>query len=90
MSDAAFSQRFKPVQLGGVASGFGAPDAGCEAGADALRASHLSARLRTRGSVVRFAPPLVITRDEIDTALEAIRAAFDEVAAGRDVSYSDA
>jgi ornithine--oxo-acid transaminase len=33
----------------------------------------------THQTVVRFAPPLIITREQIDTALEAIRAAFAAV-----------
>jgi ornithine--oxo-acid transaminase len=35
----------------------------------------------THETVVRFAPPLVITRGELDQALAAIRASFDQVAA---------
>jgi ornithine--oxo-acid transaminase len=37
----------------------------------------------THQTVVRFAPPLVITREELDEALEAIRHAFAEAAAER-------
>jgi ornithine--oxo-acid transaminase len=33
----------------------------------------------THHTVVRFAPPLVITREELDEALEAIRRAFAEI-----------
>ncbi|MDA7984396.1 MAG: ornithine--oxo-acid transaminase [Alphaproteobacteria bacterium] len=33
----------------------------------------------THGDVIRFSPPLVITRDEVDWALERIRRAFSEV-----------
>jgi len=36
----------------------------------------------THGNVIRFAPPLVITREEIDLALDAIRRAFGEVESG--------
>jgi ornithine--oxo-acid transaminase len=37
----------------------------------------------THQTVVRFAPPLVITREELDEALEAIRHAFAEATAER-------
>jgi acetylornithine/succinyldiaminopimelate/putrescine aminotransferase len=30
--------------------------------------------------VIRLAPPLVIAQNDLDTALESIRAAFDELA----------
>jgi len=35
----------------------------------------------THGTVVRFAPPLVITQDDIDAALDVIRAVFDALPA---------
>ena len=43
------------MQVVGVASGCGARDAGCEAGADALRAMRITAKLRARGVPVRWA-----------------------------------
>jgi ornithine--oxo-acid transaminase len=33
----------------------------------------------THGTVVRFAPPLVVEPDEIDVAVEALRDALEEV-----------
>ena len=36
----------------------------------------------THGTVVRFAPPLVITRAEIDWAVEQVRAVFTELGNG--------
>jgi len=45
----------KSIQVVGVASGCGAPDEGCEAGADALRAMRITARLRSRGFSARWA-----------------------------------
>src|SRR5215471_17746028 len=36
----------------------------------------------THGTVVRFAPPLVITQKEIDWAIEQVRAVFDELGEG--------
>jgi ornithine--oxo-acid transaminase len=36
----------------------------------------------THGTVVRFAPPLTITREEIDWAVEQVRAVFTELGKG--------
>jgi ornithine--oxo-acid transaminase len=36
----------------------------------------------TRGTVVRFAPPLVIAKEDIDWAVEQVRAVFDELGHG--------
>jgi ornithine--oxo-acid transaminase len=36
----------------------------------------------THGTVVRFAPPLVIAKEEIDWAIEQVRAVFDELGEG--------
>jgi ornithine--oxo-acid transaminase len=36
----------------------------------------------THGTVVRFAPPLVVERDDIDWAVEQVRAVFDELGDG--------
>ena len=41
----------------------------------------------THETVVRLAPPLVITREEIDEALEGLRAALSELAEEQDVRY---
>jgi len=54
MNDSSLPRKSKAVQFVGVASGCGAPDAGCEAGADALRAMHLTGRLRARGIRARW------------------------------------
>lgn len=62
-------RKSKTVQLVGVASGFGAPEPGTGAGADALRAGHLSARLRARGLRARWTefirPPAVLREDTL-------------------------
>ena len=73
MNDIARRDRPVSLQLVGVASGCGGPDIGCEAGADALRKMHLSARLRARGMRARWTP--VIRAPAIDGAdsLEAVR-----------------
>lgn len=55
MNDRALRQQSKALQVVGVASGCGAPDAGCEAGADALRAMRITERLRARGFSARWA-----------------------------------
>jgi arginase len=56
MRDQSLPHRQKPLQVVGVASGCGARDTGCEAGADVLRAMRLTARLRSRGFRARWAP----------------------------------
>jgi len=56
MNDRSTPQRFAPIQDVGVASGCGARDTGCEAGADVLRNVRLTARLRARGFRARWAP----------------------------------
>ena len=56
MTDLSLPTRFHGIQVVGVASGFGAGDQGCEAAPDALRASHLTARLRARGFQARWTP----------------------------------
>ena len=55
MNDSFPQQRLKSIQVVGVASGCGARDPGCEAGADALRELRITARLRARGFSVRWA-----------------------------------
>jgi arginase len=55
MNGSSRIQRSKSLQVVGVASGCGAPDSGCEAGADTLRAMRITARLRARGFRARWA-----------------------------------
>jgi arginase len=55
VNDRSLPHHFKALQVVGVASGCGAPDAGCEAGADVLRAMRITARLRARGFSARWA-----------------------------------
>ena len=55
MNDRSLPHHFKALQVVGVASGCGAPDTGCEAGADVLRAMRITARLRARGFSARWA-----------------------------------
>ncbi len=55
MTDLSLPHRSKPMQVVGVASGCGARDVGCEAGADALRAMRITAKLRARGLAARWA-----------------------------------
>ena len=54
MNDLSATGKLRAVQLVGVASGCGARDTGCEAGADALRAMQLAARLRAHGVRARW------------------------------------
>lgn len=73
MNDTLTTVTPKSVQLIGVASGCGASDSGCEAGADTLREMHLSARLRARGTRARWTPVIrPRARDDADT-LRAVR-----------------
>src|SRR6266545_3559242 len=58
MNDLALPQKLKSIQLVGVASGCGAPDPRCEAAPDALRAAHLTSRLRVRGFSARWTPTI--------------------------------
>src|ERR1700752_227807 len=55
MNELVLDQTAKAVQVVGVASGCGASDTGCEAGADALCAMRITARLRARGVAARWA-----------------------------------
>jgi arginase len=55
VTDLSLPYTTKALQVVGVASGCGARDAGCEAGADALRAMRITAKLRARGLPVRWA-----------------------------------
>src|SRR5688572_23365796 len=54
MNDLSVTNKVRAVQLVGVASGCGARDTGCEAGADALRTMQLAARLRAHGVRARW------------------------------------
>ncbi len=73
MNDSALAHLGKPLQVVGVASGSGARDTGCEAGADVLRSMRLTARLRSRGFRARWAPvirPAAAYRHDV---LESVR-----------------
>jgi arginase len=73
MNHHALPQLGRPLQVVGVASGSGARDPGCEAGADVLRAMRLTARLRSRGFRARWAPvirPAAAYRSDV---LESVR-----------------
>ena len=54
MNDLSLPHRARTLQVVGVASGCGARDTGCEAGADALRAMRITARLRAHGFSARW------------------------------------
>ena len=54
MNDTTLSKQRKAIQVVGVASGCGARDTGCEAGADALRAMRVTSRLRAHGYSARW------------------------------------
>jgi arginase len=56
MNDLSLQGKLRQIELVGVASGCGAPDPGCEAAADTLRATQMTSRLRARGFRVRWAP----------------------------------
>ena len=66
-------QRLKAIQVVGVASGCGARDPGCEAGADALRAMRITARLRARGFSARWADVIRPVEAYRDDSLKAVR-----------------
>jgi arginase len=73
MNDQSLPHLSKRLQVVGVASGCGARDTGCEAGADVLRAMRLTARLRSRGFRARWAPvirPAAAYREDV---LECVR-----------------
>jgi len=55
VNDLSLPYKAKAMQVVGVASGSGARDTGCEAGADALRAMRITAILRARGLPARWA-----------------------------------
>jgi arginase len=56
MNDLSLQGKLRQIELVGVASGCGAPDPGCEAAADTLRATQMTTRLRARGFRARWAP----------------------------------
>ncbi len=56
--------------------------AGARSVVDALLARGILSK-DTRGTVVRFAPPLVVDRQDLDWSLDRVREALDEVAAAR-------
>ena len=55
VNDLPLTQQRKAIQVVGVASGCGARDTGCEAGADTLRTMRITARLRAHGYSARWA-----------------------------------
>ncbi|MGZ9067678.1 MAG: arginase [Burkholderiales bacterium] len=73
MNDLSLQHKLKQIQLVGVASGCGAPDPGCEAAADALRATRMSARLRARGFRVHWTSVIRPTPGDRDDTLKAVR-----------------
>jgi arginase len=70
---ALLSQIRKAVQVIGVASGCGARDTGCEAGADALRTMRITARLRAHGYRARWADMIRPASSYRANTLEAVR-----------------
>jgi arginase len=73
MNDLSLQSRLGAIQLVGVASGAGAPDPGCEAAADALRATQMAARLRARGFRVRWTPVIRPAAAYRANSLQAVR-----------------
>ena len=72
MNDLSSPHR-KSLQVVGVASGCGAPDAGCEAGADTLRGMRITARLRGRGFGARWADTIRPAATYRGDSLKAVR-----------------
>ncbi len=73
MADLSLPHHMRSIQIVGVASGRGAPDEGCGAGADALRAMRIAARLRARGFSARWADVIRPAESCRDNSLEAVR-----------------
>ncbi len=73
MNDLSLRRRLEQIELVGVASGCGAPDPGCEAAADTLRATQMTARLRARGFRVRWAPVIRPAAAHRANSLQAVR-----------------
>jgi arginase len=80
MNDLSLQSRLKEIQLVGVASGCGAPDPGCEAAADTLRATQMTARLRARGLRARWAPVIRPAAAYRENSLEAVRKVCERLA----------
>jgi ornithine--oxo-acid transaminase len=73
MNDSSLPHQLKTLQLIGVASGCGARDTGCEAGADVIRAAQLTSRLRARGFRARWADTLRQAATHRENTLKAVR-----------------
>jgi arginase len=73
MNDLSLQHRLRQIELVGVASGCGAPDPGCEAAADTLRATQMTARLRARGFRARWAPVIRPAAAYRANSLQAVR-----------------
>ena len=73
MNDSSLPHKLRAVQLVGVASGCGASDTGCEAGADVLRETQLTARLRASGFRARWADIIRPAESHRADTLEAVR-----------------
>jgi arginase len=73
VNDLALSQVRRAIQVIGVASGCGASDPGCEAGADVLRAMRITARLRAHGYRARWAEMIRPASSYRTNTLEAVR-----------------
>jgi arginase len=73
VNDLALSHARKALQVIGVASGCGARDPGCEAGADALRAMRITARLRSHGYRARWVDMIRPASTYRANTLEAVR-----------------
>jgi len=80
MNDLSLPHHFRSLQVVGVASGCGAPDAGCEAGADALRAMRITARLRGRGFSARWADVIRPAATHRADSLKAVRKVCERLA----------
>ena len=73
MTDLSLVGKRKAIQLVGFASGQGASDTRCEAAPDALRAMHLTARLRARGFRARWTSVIRPAAGDRSDALKAVR-----------------
>jgi arginase len=73
VNDLVLSQTRKAIQVIGVASGCGARDTGCEAGADTLRAMRITARLRSHGYRARWADMIRPASSYRTNTLETVR-----------------
>lgn len=73
MNDLSLQAKIRQIDFVGVASGCGAPDPGCEAAADTLRATQMTARLRARGFRVRWAPVIRPAAAYRANSLQAVR-----------------